>query len=149
MMELPASLLHQTIKRGTILLSDSFEDIDHAKFFAVMGVYEDTIAGFFFINSRIHPLVQSKPKQFAMQYQLRKRDYKFLRYDSFLGADDLLTRKVSDLVKSMQEGQTSIVGQLTADDLSAVLEACRKSNLSAPRRRKDSFIRIYLYRRLH
>ena len=139
MMELPTSLLHQTIQRGTILLSDSFEDIDHAKFFAVMGVYEDTIAGFFFINSRIHPLVQSKPEQFAMQYQLRKRDYEFLHYDSFLGADDLLTRKVSDLVKSMQLGQTSIVGQLTADDLSAVLEACRKSNLFSAKEKKRFF----------
>lgn len=139
MMELPNSLLYQTIRRGTILLSDSFEDIDHAKFFAVVGVYEDTIAGFFFINSRIHPIVKSKPEQFAMQYLLRKRDYKFLRYDSFLGADDLLTRKVSDLVKSMQEGQTSIVGQLTDDDLSAVLEACRKSNLFSMKEKKRFF----------
>ena len=139
MMELPISLSHHTIRRGTILLSDSFEDIDHAKFFAVVGVYEDTIAGFFFINSRIHPIVQSKPDQFAMQYLLKKRYYKFLRYDSFLGADDLLTRKVSDLVKSMQDGQTSIVGQLTDDDLSTVLEACRKSNLFSPKEKKRFF----------
>lgn len=31
-MELPLSLLQMGIQRGSILLSDSFEDIDHAKF---------------------------------------------------------------------------------------------------------------------
>ena len=30
-MELPIELLRQGIHRGSILLSDSFEDIDHAK----------------------------------------------------------------------------------------------------------------------
>lgn len=30
-MELPIDLLRQGIRRGLILLSDSFEDIDHAK----------------------------------------------------------------------------------------------------------------------
>ena len=128
-MELPQILLQQGISRGSILLSDCFEDIDHAKFFAVIGVYEDKIAGFFFVNSRIHPILESKPEAFAMQYPLLKKDYDFLRYDSFLGADDLMTRPVATLVESMQCGQTSIVGQMTDKDLAAVLQACRDSDL--------------------
>lgn len=138
-MELPIKLIQQSIKRGSILLSDSFEDIDHAKFFAVIGVYEDKIAGFFFINSRIHPIVQSKPEQFAMQYQLRKRDYDFLRYDSFLGANNLLTRPMADLVKSMKDGQTSIVGTLTDEDLNAILNACRESDLFTAKEKRQFF----------
>lgn len=70
-MELPIQLLEQGIKRGSILLSDSFEDIDHAKFFAVIGVYQNILTGFFFINSRIHPILMAKPEQFAMQYQIK------------------------------------------------------------------------------
>lgn len=138
-MDLPHQLLQQGIKRGSILLSDSFEDIDHAKFFAVMGVYEDKIAGFFFINSRIHPIVQAKTEQFAMQYQLRKRDYDFLRYDSFLSANDLLTRSTAYLAKTIQDGQTSIVGQLTDEDLTAVLEACRESKLFTAKEKRQFF----------
>lgn len=138
-MELPVQLLQQGIKRGSILLSNSFEDIDHAKFFAVIGVYQDVIAGFFFINSRIHPIVMSKPEQFAMQYQLRKQDYDFLRYDSFLGANELQTRSVSSLAASMQDGQTSIVGMLTDEDLTAVLEACRSSELFTPKEKRQFF----------
>lgn len=138
-MELPIELLRQGIHRGSILLSDSFEDIDHAKFFAIVGVYEEYVAGFFFINSRIHPVVQSKPAHFAMQYQLCKKDYDFLCYDSFLGANELQTRPVSVLTKSMQDGQTSIVGQLTDEDLTAVLEACRNSDLFSAKEKRQFF----------
>lgn len=138
-MELPIILLQQGIQRGSILLSDSFEDIDHAKFFAVIGVYEDCIAGFFFINSRIHPIIESKPEHFAMQYQLRKKDYHFLRYDSFLSANELQTRPISALVKSMQDGRTSIVGQLTDEDLIAVLDACRNCDLFSAKEKRQYF----------
>lgn len=138
-MELPPLLLQQGISRGSILISDCFVDIDHAKFFAVMGVFEDRIAGFFFINSRIHPIIESKPETFAMQYQLRKRDYDFLRYDSFLGADELLTRPIADLVKSMQNGQTSIVGHLTDEDLATILQSCRDCELFSAKEKRQFF----------
>lgn len=139
MMELPTQLLRQGVRRGSILLSDSFEDIDHAKFFAVVGVSQNEIAGFFFINSRIHPIIMSKPDLLAMQYLLRKRDYDFLRYDSFLGANELQVRSVAALVKSMQDGHTSIVGQLTEEDLNAVLEACRSSELFSLKEKRTFF----------
>lgn len=138
-MELPIQLLQLGIKRGSVLLSESFDDIDHAKFFAVIGVFDDKIAGFFFINSRIHPILMAKPQQYAMQYQLRKRDYDFLRYDSFLAANNLLTRSITDLAQSMHDGQTSIVGQLTDDDLSAVLAACRESDLFSTKEKMNFF----------
>lgn len=138
-MELPVELLRCGIQRGSILLSDCFEDIDHAKFFAVIGVYDDCIAGFFFINSRIHPIVQSKPDHFAMQYLLRKKDYPFLHYDSFLGANEIQTRSVSVFAASIKNGQTSIVGHLTDEDLTAVLESCRESDLFSAKEKRSFF----------
>lgn len=39
-MELPTSLIEESIGRGDILLSE-FDGIDHRKFFVVMGVSED------------------------------------------------------------------------------------------------------------
>ena len=138
-MDLPVQLLQQTIDRGSILPSDCFEDRDHSKFFVNIGVYEGMIAGFFFINSRIHPIIMSKQEQLAMQCPLRKKDYDFLRYDSFLGANELMTRPVSTLVESMKNGQTSIVGRLTDEDLSAVLEACRNSELFSAKQKRHFF----------
>ena len=48
-MEIPLSLVESAIGRGDILLSE-FDGIDHRKFFVVMGVSEDKVCGFFFIN---------------------------------------------------------------------------------------------------
>lgn len=85
-MEIPVSLLEHSIRRGTILHSTFFEEIGHGKFFAVMGISQDSVAGFFFINSNIHPAIFGKPEQLALQYPLKKEHYSFLKYDSFLCA---------------------------------------------------------------
>ena len=100
-MELPHSLHRHFIERGSILHSEIFEDIDHGKFFAVMGVSEDMLVGFFFINSRIHPAIQKRPAQFAMQYLLRKKDYDFLRYDSFLSATAIIKLPINRLSETI------------------------------------------------
>lgn len=74
-----------------------------------------------------------------MQCQLRKKDYPFLRYDSFLGANELQTRPIERLAESKKQGQTAIVGQLTSEDLSMVLEACRNSDLFSPKEKRQFF----------
>lgn len=119
--------------------SEIFEDIDHGKFFAVMGVSEDMLVGFFFINSRIHPAIQRRPAQFAMQYLLRKKDYDFLKYDSFLSATTIVKLPVNRLSETIAGGQTAYVGKLTEEDLTAILEACRKSNLFRPSDKRKFF----------
>lgn len=138
-MELPTSLYESMIRRGVILHSDIFEDIDHGKFFAVIGVAGDMVAGFFFINSRIHPTIMKRPAQFAMQYPLKKSDYSFLKYDSFLSATVIQKIPVNKLSSSIKSGQTTQVGNLTDDDLTAVLDACRKSELFRPSDKKKFF----------
>ncbi len=62
-MELPTVLIEKVVMRGQILHSDIFEGIDHAKFFVVIGVSEDAIAGFFYINSEINRHINTKPEQ--------------------------------------------------------------------------------------
>ena len=49
-MEIPVLAIANSIGRGDILLSE-FDGIDHRKFFVVMGVSEEKVCGFFFINS--------------------------------------------------------------------------------------------------
>lgn len=139
MMELPQSLHKRFVERGSILHSDIFEDIDHGKFFAVMGVSGDMVVGFFFINSRIHPSIQKKPAQFAMQYPLRKQNYDFLKYDSFLSATEIIKLPVSRLTETIASGQTTFVGNLTEEDLTAILEACRTSDLFRPSDKRKFF----------
>ena len=85
-MELPRTLIESRIDRGAILHSTMFENIDHGKLFVIVGVNEEHVAGFFFINSNINIHIEGKQEQMDMQYPLRKADYSFLRYDSFLSA---------------------------------------------------------------
>lgn len=73
-MDLPVSLITDVIRRGTILHSYMFEEIDHGKFFVVIGINEEFVAGFFFINSRINIHLEGKPEQLNMQYPLRRSE---------------------------------------------------------------------------
>jgi hypothetical protein len=43
------------VERGQILYSNIFANIDHPKFFVVVGVTEDEVAGFFYINILFSP----------------------------------------------------------------------------------------------
>lgn len=54
-------------------------------------------------------------------------------------ARELQTRPVDALVDSMKNGQTSIVGQLTNEDLTAVLDASRNSNLFSAKEKRQYF----------
>lgn len=50
-MELPVEVYNEIIERGAIHHSDIFADIDHGKFFVIIGVDENYVAGFFYYNS--------------------------------------------------------------------------------------------------
>ena len=73
-MDIPNSLIESKIDRGVILHSTMFENIDHGKFFVIIGVNADYVAGFFFINSKINIHIEGKQEQLDMQYPLRKKE---------------------------------------------------------------------------
>ncbi|RHJ82338.1 hypothetical protein [Parabacteroides sp. AM08-6] len=138
-MEFPLSGIEKTIQRGTILLSSIFEEIGHSKYFVVMGISEDCIAGFFFVNSNIHPSLFNKPDQLAMQYPLKHADYSFLKYDSFLCATNILTKSRKDLGLSISKKETIIIGDLQEQHLNEVLDMVRASKLFSKIDKKKYF----------
>lgn len=139
-MELPSSLVASQIERGSIFHSTIFEDIDHGKFFIIIGVSEDEVAGFFFINSNIPRFMQDKPEQLALQYPLRHRLYNFLRYDSFVEASELIVKKKSGILKSINEGITEFKGCLGSEDLENILAMVRVSKVFSKRDKKRFFL---------
>ena len=128
-MELPTSLVERTIHRGTIIHSYGFTDIDHGKFFVVIGVSGDSLVGFFFINSAINRMIFGKQRLLDMQYPMKQTDYPFLRYDSFLCATNIMTIEKSALAADIAEGTASIVGEMQPAHLSELLSAACKSDL--------------------
>lgn len=138
-MQLPDKLLRLSIKRGTILHSTMFENIDHGKFFVIIGVTDNYIAGFFFINSNINRYILGKQEQLDMQFPLRCSDYPFLNYDSFLSATRIEKIPVSRIVDTMQTGITTITGQMHQEHLSELLSKARGSILFSARDKRLFF----------
>ncbi len=129
-MEIPTSLIEHTIHRGTIIHFYGFTDIDHGKFFVVVGVNADCLVGFFFINSSINRMIFGKQRLLDMQYPMKQTDYPFLRYDSFLCATNIMTIEKGVLAADIASGTASIVGEMKAAHLSELISAARKSDYS-------------------
>ena len=137
-MELSQALINSSISRGDILLSE-FDGIDHRKFFVVMGVSEEKICGFFFINSNIHPAIFNKQEQLYLQYPLLHRDYAFLKYDSFLCASSVIERRLADISDSIREGTTAVIGRMKEEHIQDVVEMVRASKVISERHKRLYF----------
>lgn len=137
-MEIPITAISDSIKRGDILLSE-FDGIDHRKFFVVMGVSEDKVCGFFFINSNIHPAIFNKQEQLNLQYPMRHQDYPFLKYDSFLCASSVIERKLADISAGIQNRTTSVIGRMKEEHIADVVEMVKKSKVISERHKRMFF----------
>ena len=137
-MEIPVSLIECSIGRGDILLSE-FDGIDHQKFFVVMGVSEDKVCGFFFINSNIHPAIFNKQEQLNLQYPLLHRDYEFLKYNSFLCASSVIERKLSDITEGIKNRTTMVIGKMKEEHVAEVVEMVRASKVTSDRHKRMFF----------
>lgn len=133
-------LVDSLVSRGQILHSDIFEDIDHAKFFVVIGISDDAVAGFFYINSEINRFINNKDEQLLMQYPLFKSDYKFLSHDSYICATNIVKLPRSLISQSVVDGRTKIVDSLRAEHLCALLDKVRNSRLFS-KKDKDEFFK--------
>lgn len=131
-MDIPQEIIEGVIQRGDILLS-TFEGIDHQKFFAVMGVSEDRICGFFFINSNINRFIYNKPELLKLQYPMRHQDYDFLRYDSFLCASSVIERSVSSISEEIRKGTAKIIGRMKEAHIQDVIEMALESEVISKR----------------
>lgn len=128
-MELPSELVKILVERGQILYSNIFANIDHPKFLVVVGVTEDEVAGFFYINSRINTNVNTKEEQLRLQFPISKDDYDFLSHDSYISATNVVTLPRDVIVRSMQSGQTLIKGKLLDNHMNDILNKVRSSRL--------------------
>ena len=128
-MELQSELVKILVERGQILYSNIFANIDHPKFFVVVGVTEDEVAGFFYINSRINTNVNTKEEQLRLQFPISKDDYDFLSHDSYISATNVVTLPRDVIVRSMQSGQTLIKGKLLDNHMNDILNKVRSSRL--------------------
>ena len=65
----------------------------------------------------------------AVQYPLLKRDYAFLKHDSFICATEIEEIKKSDILDGIQNGSVVFVDDLRQEHLDDVLTMVRESKL--------------------
>lgn len=141
-MELPIELYDVVVDRGAILHTETTKNssIGHSKFFIVIGVDEENLVGFFYINSVINMnVIREKSEQWDMQYKISCNDYDFLSHDSYICATEVIRIKKSDVVENIRDGKTKKVGILKDEDLICLLTKCRNSRLFAPIIKKRYF----------
>lgn len=127
------------INRGDIIHSRHVCEIDHGKFFVILNVCDDVVAGFFFINSVINRFIEDKPEQLELQYPIRPCDYKFLNHDSFICGSNLIEISVSLLNSQLEQGIARKVGVLNQSDMDNLMLHCRKSKIFNTRTKKRYF----------
>lgn len=133
-MDIPVSVFESSIGRGDILLSE-FDGIGHCKFFVVMGISDDKVCGFFFINSNIHPSIFQKQELLDLQYPLKQEDYSFLKYNSFLSASNVIERSLSDISEGLKKGTASVIGKMKDEHIEDVLTMVRGSKVISERQK--------------
>ena len=80
-------------------------------------------------NSNINVHIEDKQEQLDMQYPLRKTDYGFLKYDSFLSATRIEKIPRSKIVDTINTGVTKIIGMMRQEHMDELLEKARGSIL--------------------
>lgn len=138
-MDIGAALAGACIERGAVLHSHEFEDIDHGKFFVIVGESEDNLYGFFFINSNINPYLRKRPELYQMQIPLDCGTYPdILTHNSHLDCHALTTIPKSKLIEQFENRQAQYKGNLAEEDLDIVMRTVRESDLFSDYE-KDTF----------
>ncbi len=142
-MDIPVQITDTLIKRGCILHSRSFDNIDHGKFFVIIGESEDGYVGFFFINSEINDFIKTKPRFAELQFAVSPREYTFLTHDSVVDCHEIRTIAKVKLSSLIANNETSFKGELKGDDLTRILIMVSNSKAFS-RMEKDTYFKQVL-----
>lgn len=106
---------------------------DRVKMFVVVGVDEDYIYGGLLINSNPNKGEQAKNCAFlSEQHLIRRVDYEFLRYDSFIDCTQIKEIKRSELWKCLSDQ----LGSLNSCDKDAIMEILSNTDSLSTKEKK-------------
>jgi hypothetical protein len=127
--------------RGSIFHGDIFPDIDHGKYFAVVGEDGNNLIGAFFINSEVNTNVIRTQEQHDLQIPLTNTHYPFLSKDhSFLNCADLIRIEKKSLKAHIDARRVTYRATLEDGDIDYILKKLRSSDLYS-KAEKDTFFK--------
>jgi len=118
---------------GSVYLGE-FKNIDHKKYFIIVGMSADKIfICSVFINSNIPNAILKRQKLLNLQVPIKGAKYDFLRYDSFVSCNNYLNMQFSDIYNSINAGKCKYIGKIDNQDLENVKESLINSGLLTPK----------------
>jgi len=123
-------LFKLSLTKGAIFFN-KFDNIDHPKFFIVVGLSKDKIfTCSVYINSNIPPAIMKRQALLDLQVPIKGSKYSFLTHDSFVCCSTPLPIETVNIQKWIEESKTcSIKGQLDEEDLENVTTTLINSGL--------------------
>lgn len=122
-------LFRKTIKPGDVFLKD-FDDIDHSKFFIVVGMSTDKVfLCSVYINSRIHPSIMKKQHLLELQIPLKKENNTFLKYDSFANCSTIIPMEGKALGDGIANNTCKVINSIFKKDLTLIVRSIKDSGL--------------------
>ena len=116
--------------RGNIFHGDIFPDIDHGKYFAVVGEDGNNLIGAFFINSEVNTNVIRTQEQHDLQMPLTNTRYQFLSKDlSYLNCAYLVRIDKDSLRAHINTRKVTYRATLEEGDMDYILNKLRASEL--------------------
>ncbi len=107
-----------------VILHGPMEGVDHGKFYIIAGMSGDKCCVCsVIINSEINQFILKRPKLLNRQLEILKKDYQFLKYDSFINCAQPLKSSVTPF----KESSFTYKDTLSDQDLSNVIEQIKLS----------------------
>ena len=129
------------LQRGSIFHGNIFPQIDHGKFFAIIGEDDDELIGAFFINSEVNTNIIRTPEQNELQIPLTSSKYNFLTKDvSYLNCADLVRIVKKNLLAHINSRAVTYRATLNELDEAYILDKLRGSDLYT-KAEKETFFR--------
>lgn len=95
-----------------------------------------TDAWLFFINSRVHPYIASRPVLSSQQISLPSKTHKFLKYDSWIDCSDPISISAVKIDQQCATDPSRFKGLANESVLAAVLLSVASSS-TLPQKKKD------------
>lgn len=123
------ALFQNALAKGEVFLN-KFPEIDHPKFFIVVGLSDDKLyTCSVYINSEIHPSIKAKQELYNLQVPIQKANNGFLSHDSYACCSTLLPIESNKINEWKNSGSCKVIGQVSEQDLEIITNTILDSNL--------------------
>lgn len=107
---------------------------------------DDAVPLLLLVNSKVHPLVASRPERKSAQLLLQGASYRFLTHDSYLDCGKVFNElSRGDICNQLAQDESRILGRLFPDDAVSVIHLVANSTTICPNEQNRIIVSLRQY----